>query len=104
MPTFFIVRAQVKAANDRPAFDRWYQDEHLPEALAAFKARRAFRGWNTLDPTVHCAFYEFDSLEAALAIQGTDALKALIAEFDRCWGDSVTRSRDMVEIVQTLEG
>lgn len=102
MPTLFIVRAQIRDATDRPAFDHWYQEEHLPDALKAFKARRAFRGWSPVDPTVHCAFYEFDTLANAQAIQGTESLKQLIAEFDRCWGDKVSRSRDMVEIVQTL--
>jgi len=37
-----------------------------------------------------------------------DALQAfnarrLVAEFDRVWGDKVTRSRDVVELVQALD-
>lgn len=103
MPACFIVRAQVKDPADRAAFDRWYQDEHLTDARKAFNARRAYRGWSSVEPMVHCAFYEFDTLADALAIQSLPALKELIAEFDRCWGDRVTRTRDFVEITQTLE-
>lgn len=104
MPVYFIVRAHVQDAADRDAFDRWYGDEHLPEALEAFRARRAFRGWNRLDPAVHCAFYEFDTLAAAQAIQDSPGLKRLIAEFDRVWGAKVTRTRDLVEVTQSIAG
>lgn len=104
MPAYFIVRATVQDPAERNAFDRWYQDEHLPDALACFKARRAFRGWSQVDSNMHFAFYEFDTLAAAQAITGTEGLKALIAEFDRVWGNRVTRTREVVEIAQTLQG
>ncbi|MFN0315183.1 MAG: hypothetical protein ACKVQA_09110, partial [Burkholderiales bacterium] len=93
MPAYFIVRAQVVDAAVKKDFDRWYQDEHLPDAVKAFKAKRAWRGWSQIDPLVHHAFYEFEDLARANAIQGTDGLKSLVAEFDRMWGNKVTRSR-----------
>jgi hypothetical protein len=102
MTAYFIVRAQVVDAAVKDAFDRWYQDEHLPDALKGFDARRAWRGWSTVDASVHYACYEFDDLARAQAIQGSAALKRLVAEFDRAWGDKVTRSRDVVEVVQTI--
>ena len=49
MTAYFIVRVQVVDADAKDAFDRWYQDEHLPEALEAFKAWRAWRGWSEVD-------------------------------------------------------
>ena len=97
-----MVRAQVVDPSVKDAFDRWYQDEHLPDARKAFGARRAWRGWSALDASVHHAFYEFDDLARAQAIQGTDGLKRLIAEFDRAWGNKVTRSRDFVEVIQAI--
>ncbi len=103
MSAYFMVRAKVLDASQRDAFDRWYQDEHLPDAIKSFNARRAWRGWSALDASVHHAFYEFDDLASALAIQGSDALKRLVADFDRVWGDKVTRSRDFVEVIQTLD-
>ena len=103
MTAYFIVRAQVADAALREEFDRWYRDEHMPDARVAFKARRAWRGWSSVDASVHYAFYEFEDMAGARAIQGSDALKRLVAEFDRAWGDKVVRSRDVVEAVQTID-
>ncbi len=55
-----------------------------------------------MDASVRHAFYEFDGMARAQAIQGSDARKRLVAEFDRVWGDKVTRSRDFVEVIQTV--
>ena len=104
MTAYFIVRAQVVDADVKDAFDRWYQDEHLPEALEAFNARRAWRGWSAVDANVHFAFYEFDDLAAAQAIPESNALKGLVVEFDRMWGDKVTRSREIVDAIQVVGG
>jgi hypothetical protein len=102
MTAYFIVRAKVADAALKDDLDRWYQDEHLPDALKGFKARRAWRGWSAVDPLVHHAFYEFDAMAEALAISSSDALKSLGVEFDRVWGDRVTRTRDVVEVMQVI--
>ena len=102
MTAYFIVRAQVVDAAVKGDFDRWYQNEHLPDALKEFNARRAWRGWSAVDPSVHYAYYEFDRMAHAQAIPSSDALKRLVVEFDRVWGDKVTRSRDVVEVIQTI--
>ena len=102
MSALFIVRAQVVDSAVRDDFDRWYRDEHLPDALKAFKARRAWRGWSEVDSTVHYAFYEFDDLAGVKAIQGSDALTGLVAEYDRLWAGKVDRTRDIVPNVQQL--
>jgi hypothetical protein len=101
MTAYLIVRAEVSTA-DRDAFDRWYETEHLPDARAAFKARAAWRGWSDVTPGVHIAFYEFPDLAAARAVTASDAIKALIAEFDRVWQGRVQRSREVIEVCQTL--
>ena len=105
MTALFIVRAEVAEA-DRDAFDHWYETEHLPDAMAAFGTDKARRGWSELDPGVHVAVYEFDSLDKAQAVVGgdaSDAIRALIAEFDRVWQGRVTRTRELLPIAQTLE-
>ena len=102
MTAYFMVRAQVVDADVKDDFDRWYRDEHLPDALKGFRARRAWRGWSAVDASVHHAFYEFDDITRAQAILGSDALKRLVAEFDRLWGSKVKRSRDFVEVIQTV--
>lgn len=94
----FMVRAVVADATDRPRFDHWYETEHLPDAVAAFHARRAWRCWSRTDPSVHVAFYEFGSVEEAEALGGSPALRALVAEFDRVWGGRVTRAREVLEV------
>ncbi len=104
MTAYFIVRAKVGDAALRKDFDRWYQDEHLPDALKAFGARRAWRGWSEVDASMHIASYEFDDVARVRALPGSDALKRLVAEFDRVWGDKVTRSRDIVEAQQSIAG
>lgn len=53
---------------------------------------------------MHYAVYEFDDVTAVRAIPGSDALKCLVVEFDRMWGDRITRSREMVEAVQAIGG
>ena len=102
MNACFIVRAQVADASLKRDFDRWYQEEHLPDALKAFGALRAWRGWSEVDSSLHYAVYEFKDVAGVRAIQGSDALKRLVAEFDRVWGDRIKRSRDVVEVVQAI--
>lgn len=104
MSAYFIVRAQVVDPSVKDAFDHWYQDEHLPDARKAFNARRAWRGWSEVDASVHYAVYEFDDAAGVRAVPGSDALKQLVAEFDRKWGDKVSRSRDIVDAVQAIGG
>jgi hypothetical protein len=102
MAAYFIVRAQVVDGAVKNDFDRWYQDEHLPDARKAFKARRAWRGWSQFDASVHYAVYEFDDVTSARAILGSPEFEHMVAEFDRAWGDKVTRSRDIVEAMHTI--
>jgi hypothetical protein len=33
---FFVIRAIVSDASKRAAFDKWYETEHLPDAVKAF--------------------------------------------------------------------
>jgi hypothetical protein len=94
----FMVRAVVPEA-DRAAFDAWYAREHLPDAMRAFGARMAWRAWSRLDLAVHMAFYRFDSVAAAEAATAPATLQPLIAEFDRRWSTRVTRSRDILDVV-----
>lgn len=102
MSACFIVRAQVVDAAVKDAFDRWYRDEHLPDAAKAFGAKAAWRGWSDVDPSVHLAVYEFDDIAQLRALFGSAALKALVAEFDRAWGAKVTRTREVVQVAQRI--
>lgn len=94
----FMVRAVVLDAADRPRFDRWYEAEHLPDAVKAFGVARAWRCWSALDPTIHYAFYEFPDVARAKEVTEGPAIKPMIAEFDRVWGERVSRSREILEL------
>ena len=101
MTTFLIVRAEVDPAV-RDAFDAWYRNEHLPDAVRAFDAAGAWRGWSDVDDNVHLAFYEFEDLADARRVMESDALKRMIGEFDRHWQGKVTRTREVVESIQAI--
>jgi hypothetical protein len=90
---FFVVRATVADPAKRAAFDKWYQDEHLPDAARSFGVSKAWRFWSLSDPAIHQASYQFAD-QAALdrAMKGED-MKRLIADFNRDWPD-VTRTRE----------
>ena len=103
MTAYLIVRAVVPET-EREKFEAWYQNVHLPEALEAFNAVSAWRGWSQDDAGVHLAFYEFDTLADALAIAESDAMQAMRADFDRNWQDRVPRTREIVEVGQSLPG
>ena len=53
MPIFFIVRATISDSTKRAAFDDWYRKEHLPDAVKAFGAEKAWRFWSETDPAAH---------------------------------------------------
>ena len=101
---YLIVRSEVRDVADRASFDHWYATDHLPWAVKVFAARRGWRCWSRTDPAVHYAFYEFAGVAEAQALIGSDKIKPLVADFDRVWGDRVTRRREVLEIAQEMTG
>src|SRR3974390_3812935 len=90
---FFVVRAIVPDPAKRAAFDKWYQNEHLPDAVKSFGVAKAWRFWSLSDPSLHQATYEFaDEASLDRAMKGED-MKRLVADFNRDWPD-VTRTRE----------
>ena len=100
---WLVVRAVVADPDDRAAFDTWYHKEHLPDAVKAFSAGAAWRGWSSADPSIHCAYYRFGSLDLLDAVMAGPAIKALIAEFDRCWVGRVTRTREVLAVADEFD-
>jgi len=99
--TFFVVRATVADASKRAAFDEWYRREHLPDAVKAFGVKKAWRFWSVTDPALHQATYEFADQAALDRVISGDALKPLVAEFDRCWPE-VKRTREIFVLAEEL--
>ena len=96
---FFVVRATVADPAKRAAFDKWYHSEHLPDAAKAFGIKKASRFWSVSDPALHEASYEFADQAALDRAMSGEALKTLVAEFDRCWPD-VTRTREIFVLAE----
>jgi hypothetical protein len=95
----FIVRATV-APELRDKFERWYTADHLPWACRVFKCEKAWRFWSEVEEGVHYAAYQFADKAACDAALGTAEFKDMIADFTRAWPDGVTRTRDIVTLVE----
>jgi hypothetical protein len=98
---FFVVRATVTDPARRAAFDKWYQDEQLPDASRSWGVKKAWRCWGLSDPSLHQATYQFED-EAALdrAMKGED-IKRLVADFNRDWPD-VSRTRELLVLAEAF--
>jgi hypothetical protein len=96
---YFVVRATVSDPAKRQAFDAWYHREHLPDAAKAFGVAKAWRFWSVSDPALHQASYEFADQAALDRAMSGEALKALVADFDRAWPE-VTRTREIFVLAE----
>jgi len=96
---YFVVRATVTDPAKRKAFDAWYAKEHLPDAVKAFGVKKAWRFWSLSNAALHEAMYEFADQAALERGTSAEALKPLVAEFDRCWPD-VTRTREIFVLAE----
>lgn len=96
---FFVVRATVPDPTKRAAFDRWYQNEHLPDAAKSFGAKKAWRFWSLTDPSIHQATYEFaDEASLDRAMKGEDQ-KRLVDDFNRDWPE-IKRTRETLVLAE----
>ena len=100
---FFLVRAVV-AENLREKFDHWYSTDHLPRALSRFKCEKCWRFWSETDKGVHYAVYRFADMARLDAAIKSDAYKELVADFNRSWPEGVTRTHDIVNLVEERDG
>ena len=84
----FVVRATITRERE-VAFNKWYNEEHVPQVLqynGAVSARR-YRKLTGEDKYDYMAVYEFASEEVLRKFLESDALKALRSEYDRHFGD-----------------
>jgi hypothetical protein len=86
--TLFMVRATI-TKDKEAAFNKWYNDEHVPQVLqfnGAVSGRRYKRIMGD-DKYEYMAVYEFASEEVFKRFQQSDHLKALRAEYDKYFGE-----------------
>ena len=84
----FVVRATIPKDREG-AFNKWYNEEHLPQVLrynGAISGRR-YRKVMGEDKYDYMAVYEFASEEVLQHFLKSDALKELRAEYDKHFGD-----------------
>ncbi|MGY4469057.1 hypothetical protein ACVWWK_004766 [Bradyrhizobium sp. LB9.1b] len=60
---------------------------------------KAWRFWSLDDPSLHQAMYQFDDEARLAAMLKGDALKQLVADFNRDWPD-VKRTRETLVLAQ----
>ena len=83
----YVVRATITAEREA-AFNKWYNEEHLPQVLrynGAVSGRR-YRKVAGEDSYQYMAVYEFASEEVLQQFLKSDALKDLRAEYDKHFG------------------
>jgi hypothetical protein len=95
----FVVRAVV-VDQLRKKFDHWYSNDHLPWALKAFQCQRAQRFWSETEQGVHYAIYEFSDKAKLDKALGSDEFKEMVTDFNRAWPQGVTRTRDVITLVE----
>lgn len=96
---YFVVRATVADPAKRAAFDAWYHNEHMPDAVKCFGAEKAWRYWSVTDPSMHLAVYQFADPASADRATNNAEMKRLIADFNRDWPD-VTRTREVLVLAE----
>jgi len=101
--SLLLVRAVV-AELLRNKFDDWYSTDHLPWAIKAFKCEKAWRFWSETEKGVHYAVYQFIDRAACDAALGSDEFKAMVSDFNNTWPEGVTRTREVVTLVEKRVG
>ncbi|HXE69292.1 MAG TPA: DUF4286 family protein [Hyphomicrobiaceae bacterium] len=90
----FMVRATITKDKD-VAFNRWYNEEHVPQVLqfnGAVSARR-YKKILGEDKFEYMALYEFASEEVFGRFLDSDHLKTLVRDYDANFGGASDRQR-----------
>ena len=92
--TLFVVRATI-TKDKEAAFNKWYNEEHVPQVLQFNGAASARRYRKILgdDKFQYMAVYEFSSEAAFKRFQESDHLKTLIKDYDAKFSGVSDRER-----------
>jgi hypothetical protein len=101
MAVALLVVSATIAKDKEAAFNKWYNEEHVPQVLqynGAVSGRR-YRRIMGDDKYEYMAVYEFASEEVFRKFQQSDHLKALRAEYDKHFGSVSERvARGWVQV------
>ena len=90
----FMVRATITKAQEA-AFNRWYNEEHVPQVLQ-FNGAVSGRRYKKIlgeDKFEYMALYEFASEEVLRRFLASDHLKTLVKDYDVNFGGVSERQR-----------
>jgi hypothetical protein len=90
----FMVRATI-TKDEEAAFNRWYNEEHVPQVLQ-FNGAVSGRRYKKIlgeDKFEYMALYEFASEEVFRRFLASDHLKTLVRDYDAHFGGSSERQR-----------
>jgi antibiotic biosynthesis monooxygenase (ABM) superfamily enzyme len=102
----FIVMAKVKPEQE-DAFNRWYDEDHMPKALNRFPGVISGRRHKVLDGGDgynYLAIYEFESKAKLDEAMQSDALKGLIKEFDAAFSGVERKRITGIELKSFITG
>lgn len=100
MATVLMMIKSTIAAAEEEAFNRWYDNDHIPQVMS-YPGTISARRYKTLlsnDQYQYMALYEFDSEETFAAFQKSDHLAAMSAEYDALFGNVVREPSSYVQI------
>ena len=100
MTSYIIVTSDTSKVS-KSEFNNWYEEEHLVEALNAFNAMGAKRGWIN-NSKIHLAIYKFKNIMLAKKALKSKILENLIKNFDDRWNKKVFRTRELIETIQEI--
>ena len=99
----FVVMAKVDPKQEE-AFNRWYDEDHMPKALNRFPgviSGRRYKFQDGGDGYNYMALYEFESEDKLHETMKSEALQGLIREFDAAFGE-VKRRRMLATEIKTF--
>ena len=102
----FIVWASI-APEKEEAFNRWYNEEHLPKTLEWLPGVLNGRRYKIIegdDTFKYMALYEFESYEALRAAVKSEQIKRLIGEYNAAWGEGGRKWLKCTEIKNLIIG
>lgn len=98
-----IVMAKIKP-EDEEAFNKWYNEDHLPKAIERFPgvlSGRRYKIREGEDEYQYLAMYEFESYEALHATAYSEIIQGMVGEYDAAFGKG-GRRRILAEEIKAL--
>ena len=97
----FVVRSVVADARCARNSITGIRADHLPWPINTLRLpTRRWRAWSKTDPSAHYAAYRFADMKKLKRPQ-IRRLQMIVADYDRIWPKGVTRTRELLELVET---